>query len=93
MLNYGSFHRNDCLFIVDAVSTLGVIDLQVDEWKIDAAFAASQKTLGGPAGLAPVTFGPRAVAKILSRKTKPPVYFFDATLIARQWNCTDEPRQ
>lgn len=74
------------------MSTIGVVDLKVDEWRIDAAFSAAQKTLGAPAGLAPVTFGPRAVAKILNRKTKPPVYFFDATLMWKHWKCTDEPR-
>jgi len=84
--------RNDCIFIVDAVSTLGVVELCVDAWKIDAAFSASQKTLGAPAGLAPITFGPRAWSKVLGRKTKVKSYFFDAVLLSKCWGCTDEPR-
>lgn len=87
-----SISSNDCLLVVDAVSTLGAVELLVDEWQIDAAFAASQKALGGPAGLAPVTLGPRALARIAKRATPPPVYFYDANLLKEFWKCTDAPR-
>lgn len=86
-------HRHNCLLVVDAVSTLGAVELLVDEWKIDIAFSASQKTLGAPAGLAPLTFGARAVEKIKNRKTLIPVYYYDATLISSFWNCYEGPRQ
>lgn len=74
------------------MSTLGAAELLVDEWKIDAAFAASQKVLGGPAGLAPVTLGPRALARVAKRSKSPPVYFYDANLLKDFWKCTDAPR-
>lgn len=83
---------HDCLLVVDAVATLGAVELLVDEWKIDAAFAASQKTLGAPPGLAPITIGQRAVDKIAKRKTPPPVYYYDARLLADFWKCTDAER-
>lgn len=78
--------------MVDAVSTLAAVELLVDEWKIDVAFSASQKTLGAPAGLAPITFGPRALQKIAGRGTPPSVYYYDATLISSFWNCKEGPR-
>lgn len=84
---------NDCLLVVDAVSTLGAVELLVDEWKIDAAFSASHRVLGGPAGLAPVTLGPRALARIAKRVTPPPVYYYDANLLKEFWKCTDAPRK
>lgn len=83
---------NDCLLAVDVVSSLGAAEVLVDEWKIDAAFSASQKVLGGPAGLAPVTLGPRALARIARRVSPPPVYYYDANLLKDFWKCTDAPR-
>lgn len=80
------------MLIVDAVSTFGANEFLVDEWKIDVAFSGSQRALGAPPGLAPITFGPRAVEKIENRKTPPPVYYYDATLINSLWNCRDGPR-
>lgn len=74
------------------MSTLGAVELLVDEWKIDVAFSASQKSLGGPAGLAPITFGPRALARIAKRTTPSPVYFYDVNLLKEFWKCTDAPR-
>lgn len=47
-------HEYGSLFAVDAVSSIGGLDLPCDEWKIDACFGASQKCLGSPPGIAPV---------------------------------------
>jgi len=44
--------------IVDAVSSLGGLPFQMDEWGIDICLSASQKCLGAPAGLSPVAVGP-----------------------------------
>lgn len=77
---------------MDAVSTLGTVELLVDEWKIDAAFSATQKGLGALAGMAPVTLGSRALARIAKRTTSPPVYYYDANLLKEFWKCTDAPR-
>lgn len=73
------------LFVVDAVTTLGGADLRADEWGIDAVYAGSQKCLSGPAGLAPVSFGPRAVEAVRARRTKPASWYLDMTLHARYW--------
>lgn len=77
---------------MDAVSTLGAVDLYVDDWKIDAAFSESHNVLGAPAGLAPVTFGPRAMHIIENRKVPSSVYYFDATYLSKFFQCNDLPR-
>lgn len=77
---------------MDAVSTVGAVKLLVDEWKIDAAFTASQKVLGAPAGLAPITLGPRALEKIKNRKTLVKSYYWDANLLSSKWGCHGESR-
>ena len=46
-------------YLVDAVSSLGGVPLEMDAWHIDLCASASQKCLGAPPGLAPVAVGPR----------------------------------
>ncbi|XP_037028970.1 serine--pyruvate aminotransferase, mitochondrial-like [Bradysia coprophila] len=84
--------RYDCLLVIDAVSTAGAVEFLVDEWKIDAAFAASQKVLGAPAGLAPITLSERAMQKIHNRKTPVKSYYWDAVLLSSKWGCQGESR-
>lgn len=74
------------LFVVDGVTTLGGTELYPDEWGIDALYAGSQKCLSGPAGLAPVSFGPRAVAAVGARRAKPASWYLDMSLHARYWS-------
>jgi alanine-glyoxylate transaminase/serine-glyoxylate transaminase/serine-pyruvate transaminase len=57
-------HRYDALLIVDAVTSLGGVNLCMDEWDLDICYGASQKCLGAPPGLAPISMGPRAVAAV-----------------------------
>ena len=78
-------HRHDCLAIVDAVTSLGGIPLQVDAWNIDAIYSGSQKCLSCTPGLSPVSFSQRAVDKIKSRKTKVPSWFLDLNLVMGYW--------
>ena len=62
-------HQQGTLFLLDTVTSLGNIPLKIDEWDVDAAYSASQKGLGAPAGLAPITMGTRARSKIENRKS------------------------
>lgn len=71
----------DALLVVDAVTSLGAIELRVDDWMIDACSSCSQKGLGAPSGLAPLTIGPRAWAKIKARKTTPATFYLDLALL------------
>lgn len=55
---------SDSLYIVDAVSSLGGVDLKTDEWGIDVVCTASQKCLMAPPGLAFISLSERAVERM-----------------------------
>ncbi len=73
------------LLIVDCVTSLGCTPLNVDDLKIDAAFSCTQKGLGCPPGLSPLTFSDRAVAALKARKTKVQSWYLDMTAIESYW--------
>ncbi|GAA5217993.1 alanine--glyoxylate aminotransferase family protein [Corallincola platygyrae] len=74
-----------CLTIVDAVTSLGGIELRVDDWGIDAIYSGSQKCLSCVPGLSPVSFSPAAVEVIKQRKTKVQSWFLDQSLVMDYW--------
>ena len=76
---------HDCLSIVDAVTSLGGIELRVDDWGIDAIYSGTQKCLSAPPGLSPVSFNDKAMAKVKSRKTPPQSWFLDLNLLTGYW--------
>jgi alanine-glyoxylate transaminase/serine-glyoxylate transaminase/serine-pyruvate transaminase len=65
----------DALFVVDCVTSLAGGELALGALGVDAAFAGTQKCLSAPPGLAPVTFGERALAVAAARQPAPPFYF------------------
>ncbi len=69
------------LLLVDAVTSLGGIPLEVDGWGIDAVYSGTQKCLGVPPGLAPVSFSHRAVERIHARSTPPQSWYLDLQLL------------
>jgi alanine-glyoxylate transaminase/serine-glyoxylate transaminase/serine-pyruvate transaminase len=73
------------LLIVDAVTSLGGMPVEVDRWKIDGCYSGSQKCLSCPPGLAPITFSPRAMEKVRSRKTKVQSWYLDVGMLAQYW--------
>ncbi|QDE29850.1 MULTISPECIES: pyridoxal-phosphate-dependent aminotransferase family protein [Shewanella] len=76
---------HDCISIVDAVTSLGGVELLVDEWGIDAIYSGSQKCLSCVPGLSPVSFSPKAVAKLKARTTQVQSWFLDQTLVMGYW--------
>ena len=68
-------HAAEALFAVDCVTSLGGLELAFGELGVDAAFSGTQKCLSAPPGLAPVTFGERALAIAAARQPPPPFYF------------------
>jgi alanine-glyoxylate transaminase/serine-glyoxylate transaminase/serine-pyruvate transaminase len=74
-------HEHGALFLMDAVTSLGGIPVEIDVWGVDACYSATQKCVGCPPGLAPVTFGPRAVEKATRRTAPLPHWFFDIKLL------------
>ena len=77
--------KNNCLFLVDTVTSLGAIELLIDDWKIDLAYSCSQKGLSCPPGLSPFTMNKRAEEKLSSRKTKVPNWYLDLSLLNKYW--------
>ena len=78
-------HDAGAMLILDTVTALGGIPVEIDKWQIDAVYSGTQKCLGCPPGLAPVSFNERAVEKILARKEKPRSWYLDVSLIANYW--------
>ena len=72
-----SLLNQDTIFIVDAVTSFGTIELNVDMWGIDAVYSCSQKGLSCPPGASPVSFSEKAMDKILNRQSKVPNFYLD----------------
>jgi alanine-glyoxylate transaminase / serine-glyoxylate transaminase / serine-pyruvate transaminase len=78
-------HQHGALIVVDTVTSLGGIPVKIDEWDVDAAYSASQKNLGAPSGLAPITVGPRARQVIEKRATPVSSFYLDLKQYAGYW--------
>jgi alanine-glyoxylate transaminase/serine-glyoxylate transaminase/serine-pyruvate transaminase len=76
----------DAVTIVDTVTSLGGIPVGIDRNQIDASYSCSQKGIGAPPGLSPVTFSERAMEKIRNRKTPPRTWYFDIQLLDKYWS-------
>ncbi len=75
----------DALLIVDCVTSLGGMPVNVDEVGVDVAYSGSQKCLSCPPGLAPVTANDRALELLDRRRGKVPSWYLDLTMIRRYW--------
>lgn len=77
--------KHGALTIVDAVTSLGGIELQVDDWGIDAIYSGTQKCLSCTPGISPVSFSARAVKVIKERRSKVQSWFLDTNLVMGYW--------
>jgi alanine-glyoxylate transaminase/serine-glyoxylate transaminase/serine-pyruvate transaminase len=71
----------DALTIVDAVTSLGAMPLDMAGWSVDACYSCSQKGLGAPSGLAPIAFSTRALARRVSCRS----FYLDLALLEDYW--------
>jgi alanine-glyoxylate transaminase/serine-glyoxylate transaminase/serine-pyruvate transaminase len=78
-------HEAGALIVVDSVTALGGIPVEIDAWEVDAVYSVTQKCVGGPPGLSPVSLGPRAVEVLKRRRHKVQSWYLDLTLIERYW--------
>ncbi len=76
----------DAIFIVDSVTSLGAHPVGVDRNGVDACYSCSQKGIGAPPGLSPVTFSERALEKIRSRRERPRSWYLDIQAIDKYWS-------
>ncbi len=73
------------LLIVDAVTSLGGMPVEVDRWGIDVCYSATQKCLSCPPGLAPLTLSDRALSVVKTRRSPCRSWYLDLSLIADYW--------
>ena len=73
------------LLLVDAVTSLGGVPVDMDRSGVDALYSGTQKCLSCPPGLAPVSLSARAVAKLNSRGRPVQSWYADLSLITRYW--------
>lgn len=78
----------DCLTIVDTVTSLGGVPLEIDGWGVDAAYSGSQKCLSSSPGLSPITLSDRALAAIKARRKPVQSWFLDLSLVLTYWEGT-----
>ncbi len=73
--------RVDALTVVDAVTSFGAMPLETGEWGIDVCYSCSQKGLGAPSGLAPLSFSARGLARKVSSRS----FYLDLGLLEDYW--------
>ncbi|WP_227354474.1 pyridoxal-phosphate-dependent aminotransferase family protein [Haladaptatus salinisoli] len=78
-------HDHDAYVIADCVTSLGGVELRVDEWGIDVAYAGAQKCLSCPPGASPLTLSDRAMEKVLAREESPRSWYLDLGLLEGYW--------
>ncbi len=78
-------HDHDAYVIADCVTSLGGVEMRVDEWDVDVAYSGPQKCLSCPPGASPLTLSDRAMDKVLSRETQPRSWYLDLSLLEGYW--------
>ena len=78
-------HEHDAYVIADCVTSLGGVELRVDEWDIDVAYSGGQKCLSCPPGASPLTLNDRAMEKVLGRDTDVRSWYLDLSLLEGYW--------
>lgn len=78
-------HDVGALVIADTVTSLGGVELRVDDWNIDVAYSGGQKCLSCPPGASPLTLTDEAFDKIRNRKELPRSWYLDVGLLESYW--------
>ena len=78
-------HEHDALVIADTVTSIGGVELRVDEWNVDVAYAGPQKCLSCPPGASPLTLNDRAMEKVLNRDADARSWYLDLSLLEGYW--------
>ena len=78
-------HRHGALVVLDTVTSLGGLPVEIDAWQVDIAYSGSQKCLSAPPGLAPLTISTRARAVLAKRETPVANWYLDLSLLDKYW--------
>jgi len=81
-----------CLVVADCVTSLGGVELLVDDWRLDVVYSGSQKCLSCVPGLSPITFSTQAVDKIKQRKSRVQSWFCDISLLMSYYESGEKTR-
>jgi alanine-glyoxylate transaminase/serine-glyoxylate transaminase/serine-pyruvate transaminase len=78
-------HRNGALLVLDTVTSLGGLPVEIDAWGVDVAYSGTQKSISAPPGLAPLTVSPRAREMLRNRKTPVGNWYLDLAMLEKYW--------
>jgi alanine-glyoxylate transaminase/serine-glyoxylate transaminase/serine-pyruvate transaminase len=78
-------HEVDALLIADTVASLGGHPINIDAAGIDVCYSGSQKALGAPSGMAPLTLNERAMERVRTRKTPVSSFYLDVPALEKYW--------
>lgn len=78
-------HKHGALVVLDTVTSLGGMSVEIDAWGVDIAYSGTQKALSCPPGLAPLTIGENALEVLKNRKSKVANWYLDLSLVERYW--------
>ncbi len=78
-------HRHGTLLVLDTVTSLGGLPVEIDAWDVDVAYSGTQKALSCPPGLAPLTVGTRARKVLENRKSPVGNWYLDLSLVTKYW--------
>jgi alanine-glyoxylate transaminase/serine-glyoxylate transaminase/serine-pyruvate transaminase len=79
-------HDAGAILLVDTVASLAGCEFLTEQWGVDVVYAGTQKCLGVPPGLAPITLNKQAEELLAKRKSKVTSWYLDLTLIRDYWN-------
>jgi len=78
-------HEAGALLVADTVSSLAGLPVEVDQWGLDVCYSGSQKCIGCPPGLAPITVGERAAEVLAKRRQPVQSWYLDLSLVDKYW--------
>ena len=78
-------HRYGGLLLIDCVTSLGGVPVEIDAWEVDIAYSGGQKCLSCPPGDSPLTVNDRAREVMHQRRTKVANWYLDLTMVEKYW--------
>ncbi|MDG2050353.1 MAG: aminotransferase class V-fold PLP-dependent enzyme [Myxococcota bacterium] len=67
--------------VLDCVTSLSGLPVELDQWGVDAAYSGTQKCLSCPPGLSPISFSERALSRVRARSTPVQSWYLDVSLL------------
>lgn len=81
----GLVRAHGALLLLDTVTSLGGMKVDIDGWGVDLCYSGTQKCLSCPPGLAPITLNERSLELMRQRRTKVQSWYFDLSMIEQYW--------